>query len=169
VSEPEPTLSGSPRPKRGLYTLNADGGVVAESGRSAGEAAIGVVLKDSDNSLVEAISQPIGRVEGPPVAEFRALIEGLKLARLYGVDKIRVFLDSELVVNSVAGGAWELRPLELVALRAEADALLDQFADVKVSWVPREMNTEADLLASLALPPRRLRDAGPPAPPSPRA
>lgn len=158
-------ITDSPRPKRGLYTLNADGGLLAPAGQSAGEAAIGVVLKDSDNALVEAISEPIGRAEDQHVAEFRALIEGLKLARLYGVDKIRIYLDSELVVNTVGDGPWDLHPPHLQPLREEANALLDQFTDRKVSWVPREMNTEADLLASLALTPRRLR--APQTPPSP--
>ena len=115
-----------------------------------------MVLKDSDNSVVEAISRAIGWSDDHHVAEFRALIEGLKLARLYGVDKIRVFLDSELVVNTV-GGDWDLKPPHLVPLLAEARGLYETFADRRLSWVPREMNTEADLLASAALPPRRSR------------
>lgn len=144
-------ITSSPRPKPGLYTLNADGGMVE------GRAAIGVVLKDADNSLVEAVSEPIDGALDHQEAEFRALIRGLQLARQYGVDKIRVFLDSELVVNTVDGD-WNLHPPHLQGLLLEARALFGQFADGKVCWVPREMNTEADLLASRALPPKRLRD-----------
>jgi len=33
------------------------------------------------------------------VAEYRALIEGLTLARDYGIQRIRVYMDSELVVD----------------------------------------------------------------------
>ncbi len=156
MAEPEAPITASPRPKRGLYTLNADGGMVATLGQPGGEAAIGVVLRDSDNSLVEAISEPIGVAPDHHTAEFRALIEGLKLARTYGVDKIRVFLDSELVVNTV-GGDWDLKDEHLKSLQAEARALYESFTDRRLSWVPREMNTEADLLASRALPPRRTR------------
>ena len=157
MTEPEAPISESPRPKPGLYTLNADGGIVAKQGQPEGEAAIGAILKDSDNSLVEAISKPIGWARDHQVAEFRALIEGLKLARKYGVDKIRVYLDSELVVNTV-GGDWDLKPPHLQELLMEARALFEQFGDGKVCWVPRELNTEADLLASRALPPRRTKD-----------
>ena len=153
MSESEPPISESPRPKRGLYTLNADGGIVAEQGQPAGEAAIGVVLKDSDNALVEEVSEPIGWSLDHHVAEFRALIRGLKLARRYGVDKIRVFLDSELVVNTV-GGDWDLKQEHLRTLCSEARELYDLFSDRRLCWVPREMNTEADALASKALPPR---------------
>ena len=101
-------------------------------------------------------SRPLEGALDHQEAEFRALIRGLKLAREYGVDKIRVFLDSELVVNTVDGD-WNLHPPHLQGLLAEARSLFGQFADGKVCWVPREMNTEADLLASRALPPKRLR------------
>jgi ribonuclease HI len=156
MEEEEAPRTHSPRPKPGLYTLNADGGMVVADGQATGEAAIGVVLKDADNHVVEAISRSIGRARDHTVAEFTAFIEGLKLARLYGVQRIRIFLDSELVVNTV-GGDWELRPEHLRPLLAEARELYESFEDRKLSWVPREMNTEADLLANAALPPRRER------------
>lgn len=127
-----------------------------EPGHSEGEAAIGVVLRDSDNSLVEAISEPIGRAKDHHEAEFKALIAGLEMARLYGVDKIRVFLDSELVVNTVDGD-WDVHHEHLRELRTKAQSLYESFTDRRLSWVPREMNTEADLLASRALPPKRNR------------
>jgi ribonuclease HI len=156
MGEPEPIKTHSPRPKRGLYTLNADGGVVADPGGSSGEGAIGAVLKDSDNEVVEAISRALGHVDDHHVTEFTALIEGLKLAKLYGVEKIRVYLDSELVVNTVTGD-WDLDPAHLRPLLEEAQGLAAGFEDAKLTWVPREMNTEADLLATTALPPKRSR------------
>lgn len=156
MADQELPLAHSPRPKPGLYTLNADGGMIVEPGGSAGHGAIGVVLKDADNKVVEAISRSIGQIKDHTLAEFTAFIEGLKLAKLYGVDRIRIFLDSELVVNTV-GGDWELRPEHLRPLLAEARELYESFEDRKLSWVPREMNTEADLLANAALPPRRER------------
>jgi ribonuclease HI len=94
-------LTQTPRPRPGLYTLHTDGGVVVEEQHPGGEAAIGAVLKNSDNLLVEAISKPIGRIEEHAIAEFRAVVEGLEMAKRHGVDKIRVFTDSELLVRSV--------------------------------------------------------------------
>jgi hypothetical protein len=69
-------ITQTPRPRPGLYTLHTDGGIVATPGQPAGEAAIGAVLKNSDNLLGEAISKSIGYVDNHHVAEFRALIEG---------------------------------------------------------------------------------------------
>ncbi|MGH2738015.1 MAG: ribonuclease HI family protein [Actinomycetota bacterium] len=149
-------ITESPRPKPGLYTLHTDGGIVAAPGQAAGEAAIGAVLKNSDNLLVEAISESIGHVDDHHVAEFRALVEGLTMAKRHNVDKIRVFTDSELVVKSVRDDG-NLRSEELQKLQAQARDLYRQFTDRELCWVPREMNTEADLLAGAALPIRPSR------------
>ena len=157
MSDPSPAaISQTRRPKPGLYTLHTDGGVVAAPGESGGVAAIGAALKNSANLLVEASSKRIGRVQDHHVAEFRALIEGLQMAKRHGVTKIRVFTDSELVVRSVKETV-NLRSAEHRALRDRARRLYEGFPDAKLSWVPREMNTEADLLASAALPLRSTR------------
>jgi len=149
-------ITESPRPKSGLYTLHTDGGIVAAPGQAAGQAAIGAILKNSDNLLVEAISESIGHTDDHHVAEFRALIEGLKVAKRHNVDKIRVFTDSELVVKSVRDEG-NLKSEELQELRSKARELYASFTDRELSWVPREMNTEADLLAGAALPLRPSR------------
>jgi ribonuclease HI len=149
-------ITESPRPKPGLYTLHTDGGIVAAPGQAAGEAAIGAVLKNADNLLAEAISESIGHVDDHHVAEFRALVEGLKMAKRHNVDKIRVFTDSELLVKSVMNDV-DLKSANHQKLRAQARELYSSFTDRNLSWVPREMNTEADLLAGAALPTRETR------------
>jgi ribonuclease HI len=92
------------------------------------------------------------RSDGPETIMKRstALIAGLELARGHGIDRIRVFSDSALVVNTV-NGDWNLQPEHLKDLCVKAGVLVEGFADIKLSWVPREMNLEADTLASRAL------------------
>ena len=87
----------------------------------------------------------------PPqnVAEYRALIEGLKLARDYGIQRIRVYMDSELVVDQV-NGVSAVRKEHLRELHDVASSLVALF-DIRISWVPREMNAEADQLVKDAL------------------
>jgi ribonuclease HI len=136
--------------KAGFYVLKADGGITRDAGESSGRAAVGVVLKDPRYRTVDEISRSIGHVRNHHEAEYRALIDGLELARRHGIQRIRVFMDSALVVNTV-NGDWRVTPLDLKALCAEAAELVAEFADVKVAWVPREMNVEADALASRAL------------------
>jgi ribonuclease H / adenosylcobalamin/alpha-ribazole phosphatase len=90
----------------------------------------------------------IGWARNHHEAEYKALIAGR--ARPHGIDRIRVFSDSALVVNTV-NGDWELQPEHLKELCVKAGLLVKEFADIKLSWVPREMNLEADTLASRAL------------------
>jgi ribonuclease HI len=67
-----------------------------------------------------------------------------------------VFMDSELVIRSVHNEVT-FKSEELKRLRTEARDLYRTFGDRRLTWVPREMNTEADLLASAALPLRPTR------------
>ena len=85
--------------KRGYYLLNADGG---NRGDPLGRAAIGALLRTRRLDTVAQISKAIGPATHN-VAEYQALIEGLKLARGYGVQQIRVYMDSEIVVDQVNG------------------------------------------------------------------
>lgn len=144
------TVQSPSGPKPGFYVLKADGGITAARGQASGPAAIGVVLKDPKYRDVEEVSRGIGPVKNHHVAEYEALIEGLELARRHGIDRIRVFLDSALVVNTV-NGDWKLEPEHLKDLCTTACGLVKEFTDIKICWVPREMNVEADALASRAL------------------
>ena len=133
------------------YLLNTDGsGTGTLSDPSAG--AIGVVLKEPGGRILESISKAIGPATNT-VAEYRALIEGLMLARRYSIDRIRIFLDSELVVDQM-NGTSQVKAEHLRSLHAEAKALFDEFSNKRISWIPREWNKEADALATQALPTR---------------
>jgi hypothetical protein len=70
--------------KRGYYLLNTDGGSASTWGRRSGDplpvAAIGALLRTSRLATVAQISEAIGPATHN-MAEYRALIEGLKLAR----------------------------------------------------------------------------------------
>ncbi|MGE0065822.1 MAG: ribonuclease HI family protein [Parvibaculaceae bacterium] len=137
-----------PEPSKRNYLLKTDGSGTGTVDNPA-EGAIGVVLRDPDGQLIEQISEAIGPAINT-VAEYRALIEGLKLARGRGIQRIRVFVDSELVVDQVNGrakvGKEHIRPLH-----AEACSLLEEFPNIRVSWIPRKWNDEADALATEAL------------------
>ena len=137
-----------PEPSKGNYLLNADGSGTGTTDNPA-QGAIGVVLRDPDGHLIAEISERIGPAINT-VAEYRALIEGLKLARSRGIQRIRVFLDSELVVDQVNGRA-KVRKEHIRPLHAKACSLLQDFPNIRISWVPRKWNAEADALATKAL------------------
>jgi ribonuclease HI len=114
-------------------------------------AAIGALLRTRRLIHVAEISREIGRATHN-VAEYRALIEGLKLARNHGVQRLRVYMDSEIVVDQM-NGVSAVRQRHLGELHEEASSLRAMFESIRLSWVPREMNAEADQLVRDALSP----------------
>ena len=133
--------------KPGYYLLNTDGG---NAGDPLGRAAIGALLRTPKSLVTVAqISKAIGPATHN-VAEYRGLIEGLALARDYGIQRIRVYMDSELVVDQVNGRS-AVRQAHLSELHEVASSLRARFVDFRISWVPRKMNAEADQLVKDAL------------------
>jgi hypothetical protein len=107
---PETYEGDHPEPAKGNYLLHADGSGTGTIDNPA-QGAIGVVLNDPDGHVVAEISSRIGPATNN-VAEYRALIEGLRLARNRRIRRIRVFLDSELVVDQLERprGDWQGAP-----------------------------------------------------------
>jgi ribonuclease HI len=137
--------------KTRYHLLTTDGGIAPnQPGKMAGEAAIGVVLK----APLEEFSEPIGPVRDHHVAEYQALIRGLETARSRGIGHLRVCLDSALLVNQLNRSS-QVKAEHLEPLHNQALSLIQQFADIKITWVPREANAEADALASTPLGPLR--------------
>ena len=78
------------------------------------------------------------------------MIEGLMLARAHGIERIRVYTDSELVVDQVNGDSAVKQP-HLLELHRRACRVRAGFKSFRISWVPREWNAEADQLVRDAL------------------
>jgi ribonuclease HI len=114
-----------------------------------GHAAIGALLRTRRLVTVDQISKLIGPATHN-VAEYQALIEGLKLARDHGIQRIRVYMDSELVVEQV-NGVSAMKQAHLRELHTVASGLVALFKSIRISWVPREMNVDADRLVNDAL------------------
>ena len=125
--------------------LHIDGG----SRGNPGDAGFGVHVTAPDGTEVAALYGYIGRATNN-VAEYQALLHGLRYALGHGVRRLLVFSDSELVVRQIAG-AYRVKHPAMVPLHREALALMRQFAEVRITHVRREQNTEADRLANRAL------------------
>jgi probable phosphoglycerate mutase len=140
--------SADPAPGPGTYILKTDAGIVA--GKGPRTASIGVVLKDRDYRDVDVLSKRIRRARTHHVAEYKALIAGLEMARRHGIGLLRAYTDSSLVVNSVNGDS-DVQQEDYKKLSAKARLLFKEFEDIRLCWVPREMNNEAHDLADKAL------------------
>jgi ribonuclease HI len=147
---PEAEAAELADPNHAYYLLNTDGGNVRrQPGEPLSHAAIGALLRTRRLVTVDQISKAIGPATHN-VAEYRALIEGLMLARAHGIERIRVYTDSELVVDQV-NGVSAVRQAHLHELHEVASGLRAGFKSFRISWVPREWNAEADQLVRDAL------------------
>jgi ribonuclease HI len=84
------------------------------------------------------------------VAEYRALLLGLGLARELGAREVEVVGDSELVARQI-GGEYKVKHAGLRPLFEEAMEALRGFDRWSVRSVPREDNARADELVNEAI------------------
>jgi ribonuclease HI len=84
------------------------------------------------------------------VAEYRALLLGLELARELGARQIELVNDSELVARQI-GGEYKVKHAGLRPLFVQAMRELRDFDRWSVRSVPREGNARADELVNEAL------------------
>ena len=125
--------------------LSTDGGARG----NPGPAAFGYVLEAEDGTVLDARGGAIG-VATNNVAEYRALIEGLRSAADAGVDDLTVVSDSELIVKQMRG-EYRVKNQALRALSLEAAALARRIGRVTYTAVRREHNELADRLVNEAL------------------
>jgi len=125
--------------------VNVDGG----SRGNPGPAAAGAVAADPDGNVLAERGLYIG-TETNNVAEYRALLLGLELARELGASEVEVVNDSELVAKQISG-AYRVKHAGLKPLYLEAMEALRGFDSASVRSVRREHNTRADALVNAAL------------------
>lgn len=129
----------------GRITLRFDGG----SRGNPGPAAIGISLETDDGISVVSLGRNIGRATSN-VAEYTALLTGLREAGKLGVKHLRVLGDSELVIKQLLG-EYKVRNEVLKPLYLQAVTLLRGFQRTEIGHNRRGHNTLADALANLAM------------------
>ncbi|XP_019160670.1 PREDICTED: uncharacterized protein LOC109157216 [Ipomoea nil] len=82
-------------------------------------------------------------------AEYEALLGGLRLALNMRVEKLKIRCDSRLVVGQVTG-EFEASDERMRRYRDVVLQLLGQLINYEVLQVPRDQNTDADMLSKLA-------------------
>lgn len=125
-----------------LYTDGASRG-------NPGRAGAGIVIEDEHGMKLKAMHRWLGEMTNNE-AEYRALIDGLKAAATWNPDELKVFLDSNLVVQQI-NGEYRVKDAKLKPLHERAKALLGGFTKTSVRHVEREKNRRADYLANMAI------------------
>ena len=134
--------------KKGYYLLFIDGGKRAnEQGQTEG--AVGVILREPDcGAVVAKVPEKVGPVGSPLEAEYRALIRGLELAAEKRLSYVAAFSDSVTMVSQITRG-WN-KSERAIELYEEVMQAITPFKAWLLSWVPREMNQDADKLVDQA-------------------
>jgi ribonuclease HI len=132
--------------------VHVDGGARG----NPGPAAAACVISTPDGEILGEHAELLGEVTNN-VAEYRALLLGLRRARELGVSEVEIVNDSELIAKQI-NGQYKVKHPAMRPLYLEALAMLRELERWSVRTVPRAQNAEADALVNAAL--DQARDAG---------
>ncbi len=125
--------------------VHVDGGARG----NPGPAAAACVICSADGSLLRERSRLLGTTTNN-VAEYEALLLGLREAIELGGSELEIVGDSELVARQV-NGQYAVRHEALRPLHGEAKRLLSGLRSWSMRTVPRAQNAHADRLVNAAL------------------
>ena len=128
-----------------MIYLYADGA----SRGNPGPASYGCVLFDAQMRVLAEMGENLG-IRTNNYAEYQGVIAGLRYIQeqRLGLD-VTIRMDSKLVIEQLAG-RWKIKHPEMRELASEASKLLSGL-NIKLEWIPRELNSHADALGNRAL------------------
>ncbi|MEA3305863.1 MAG: ribonuclease HI family protein [Candidatus Omnitrophota bacterium] len=113
-----------------------------------GPAGAGVILKESDK-MIKVIHKYLGDATNN-VAEYSAVISGLREAAALGYKNVVLYTDSELVARQLKG-EYRVKNSSIKILFNKTISLINNFDNVAVKKIDRAGNKEADKLANKAI------------------
>ncbi|KAL5582494.1 hypothetical protein UlMin_014936 [Ulmus minor] len=119
------------------------------SSENHGRAGAGAVLRSIEMSRICNLREGVG-IAIKIVAEYRAVILGLRHALKKGIEHILVQGDSKLVVMQMQG-LWKPRNQNVADLCKVAKELMEKFISFQISHIIREHNFEAEAQAIKAI------------------
>ena len=148
TKELEKGIAGQQQPLAvgGTLHLYSDGGSRGNPGR----AAVGCVLIDPlKDEILREYGEAIG-IATNNIAEYQALIAGLKIAKDFCPNHLICHLDSELVVKQL-NGEYRVKMESFRPIIEEIMELKTHFPQLSFVYIPREQNVRADALVNRAL------------------
>lgn len=114
-----------------------------------GPSGVGVVIYDEKEKKIKEVKKYIGLATNN-VAEYKALIQGLKESKNLLAQTVDVFSDSQLLINQM-NGRFRINDKNLRRLFQQAKNLEGKFDKVTYHLIGRNKNKIADQLANLAI------------------
>jgi ribonuclease HI len=125
--------------------VHVDGGARG----NPGPAAAACVASAPDGEPLDERTELLGTATNN-VAEYRALLLGLRCARELGASEVEVIGDSELIAKQIQG-LYKVKHAAMRPLYLEAMQALRGFESWSIRTVPRAQNADADALVNAAL------------------
>lgn len=114
-----------------------------------GPASVGAVFRQKDGPELCSHSEAIGRATNNQ-AEYRAVLAALEHCHRWGVGRVHLYLDSELVARQLMG-TYRVKSQDLLPIYQQVMHLARSLREFRIRHVPRAKNAHADHLANLAL------------------
>ncbi|MFA6391932.1 MAG: ribonuclease HI family protein [Patescibacteria group bacterium] len=131
--------------KHDVLIIFTDGGARG----NPGPAASGVVIFDEHKKILGEYSEYLGETTNNQ-AEYRAIILALKKAIELNGTRIKIYSDSELIVNQL-NRKYKVKDAGLATLFVQVWNLVQKFDSVEYHHIPREKNKLADAQVNLCL------------------
>ncbi len=112
-----------------------------------GAGGAGAIIYDQQGDVAAEISEYLGSRVTNNEAEYEGLLRGLRKALDLGARKLRIRMDSELVVRQILG-VYKVKNPRLALLFQQAMELLGRLESYDIQHVRRDYNRQADALAS---------------------
>lgn len=144
-NEKKHTNSVSAPKKMEEVLLFCDGG----SRGNPGPAGCGAVITDTNGKILKKMSKYIGE-DTNNQAEYQAVLMGMEELKKMKPTKVRVYLDSKLIVEQVNGN-WKVKKKELKPHHKKITEWVKSHGSISFHHIPRSKNTEADKLANEAM------------------
>ena len=128
-----------------MYSLYFDGA----SRKNPGPASFGGVIYNESGEEVDTYYNFIG-IATNNVAEYCGLLAGLHRARELNIKELKVFGDSNLIIQQVTG-KWKVKNDNLRAIYNQIKQVEPFFTVITYQHVYRKDNKRADQLANIAL------------------
>jgi ribonuclease HI len=128
-----------------MYSLYFDGA----SRKNPGPASFGGVIYNESGEEFDTYYKFIGTATNN-VAEYCGLLAGLHRARELNIKELKVFGDSNLIIQQVTG-KWKVKNATLRAIYNQIKEVEPFFTVISYQHVYRKDNKRADQLANIAL------------------
>ena len=128
-----------------MFKIWTDGG----SRGNPGPSGVGGVILSPENKILVEISEYIG-IQTNNYAEYSALHLTLLKCLEFKINKVEVFMDSELIIRQM-NGKYICKSNNLKSIYESIKEILSKFESITFKHIPRKLNRHADSLANKAM------------------